>query len=113
MDARSKLRLVKWIHTTVWVFFNVVIFGMLYEVLTGKIDQWLWVGYGLFALEGITLLIFRFYCPLTLLARRYTDSPADNFDIYLPNWLARHTKLIYTSLLGVIILLTVFRWLVH
>jgi hypothetical protein len=29
------------------------------------------------------------------LAARFTDSNADNFDIYLPNWLARHNKAIF------------------
>lgn len=34
-------------------------------------------------------------CPLTDVARRYTDDRADNFDIYLPLWLARHNKVIF------------------
>ena len=34
-------------------------------------------------------------CPLTDLARHYSFDPADNFDIYLPNWLARHNKTIF------------------
>jgi hypothetical protein len=29
------------------------------------------------------------------LAAQFTDSNADNFDIYLPNWLARHNKAIF------------------
>lgn len=43
-------------------------------------------------MEGITLLIFKFFCPLTILAQKYSNSTKDNFDIYLPNWLARHNK---------------------
>jgi hypothetical protein len=34
-------------------------------------------------------------CPLTDLAHRFTDSHADNFDIYLPNWLAQYNKVIF------------------
>jgi len=34
-------------------------------------------------------------CPLTDVAERFTSDRADNFDIYLPNWLARHNKLIF------------------
>ena len=34
-------------------------------------------------------------CPLTDVAARFTGDRADNFDIYLPNWLARHNKLIF------------------
>ena len=82
---------------------------MLYAVVTNRIDQWLWIGYGFFILEGIILLIFKFFCPLTLLARRYSDSGKANFDIYLPEWLAKNNKLIYLSLLFVIFLITIYR----
>lgn len=111
MNNKSKLIIVKSIHTFIWIFFNVVMFYMLYAVLTNKLDLWLWIGFGLFVLEGITLLLFKFYCPLTLIARKYSDSTKDNFDIYLPNWLAKYTKLIYTTLLVIILLMTLYRLL--
>jgi hypothetical protein len=111
MQNDSKLILIKVIHTLVWLFFNVVIFYMLYAVIADKLDAWLWIGYGLVLLEGITLYAFNFFCPLTIIARRYSDSSRDNFDIYLPNWLARHNKLIYTSIIGVILFITLFRLL--
>ncbi len=94
MHISTKLIVVKFIHTLIWVFFNIVIFYMLYAVIQNKLDIWLWIGYGLIFLEGLTLLVFKFFCPLTLIARRYSDSQEDNFDIYLPNWLAKNTKLI-------------------
>jgi len=109
MQRDTKLVLVKAIHTLIWIFFNVVIFYMLYAVLQNKIDRWLWIGYGLVLLEGLTLLLFKFFCPLTLIARKYSDSTKDNFDIYLPNWLARYTKVIYTSIMVIIIVITVYR----
>lgn len=109
MKGETKLMLIKALHTLVWIFFNVVIFYMLYAVLADKIDKWLWIGFGLVILEGLTLLLFKFFCPLTIIARRYSDSTRDNFDIYLPNWLARYTKLIYTSIVGVIIVILIYR----
>lgn len=111
MTDKSKLILIKTIHTLVWIFFNIVIFYMLYAVLVNKLDIWLWIGYGLFVLEGITLFAFKFFCPLTVLARKYSDSTKENFDIYLPNWLAKYNKLIYTSILGVIFTLTIYQLL--
>ena len=111
MRNKSKLICIKVIHTVIWLFFNVVIFYMLYAVIINKIDTWVWIGYILFALEGLTLLAFKFFCPLTIMARKYSDSQQANFDIYLPNWLAKHNKLIYTSLLVVIIIITIFRLL--
>lgn len=111
MRKEHKLVLIKWIHTIIWLFFNVVIFYMLYAAVTGKLDRWLWAGYALFVLEGLVLLLYRFYCPLTLWARKYSDSGRHNFDIYLPEWLARYNKLIYTSLLGIILMITIWQLL--
>lgn len=109
MNAGSKLILIKTFHTIIWIFFNVLIFYLLYAVITGKIDKWIWIGLGLFVLEGLVLLIFKMKCPLTVIARKYSDSTKDNFDIYLPNWLAKYNKTIYTSILGVIILILVYK----
>lgn len=109
MSKESRLVLVKLVHTLIWIFFNIVIFYLLYAVLTNNIDRWVWIGYGLIALEGVVLLLFKFTCPLTLIARRYSNSARDNFDIYLPNWLAKNTKLIYTSLMIIIIIITAFQ----
>lgn len=109
MNNKTKLVVIKIVHTIVWVFFNVVIFYMLYAVIINKLDAWLWIGYGLFILEGITLLFFKYFCPLTVLARRYSNSTKANFDIYLPNWLASYNKLIYTSLLMIIMIITLLR----
>ena len=109
MTAASKLTLVKTIHTIIWIFYNVVIFYLLYAVIAGKIDKWVWIGLGLFLFEAFVLLIFKMKCPLTLIARRYSDSEMHNFDIYLPNWLAKHNLKIYISILVIIILILIYR----
>ena len=82
----------------IWVFFNVVIFYMVFAVLTNRIDNLLWICYGLILLEGLVLTIFRLYCPLTIWAKKYSSSTRHNFDIYLPEWLAKYNKIIYTSI---------------
>jgi hypothetical protein len=50
-------------------------------------------------------------CPLADLAARLTDERADNFDIYLPNWLARHNKAIFGTLFVVNELTVLWFWL--
>ena len=105
----GKLLIVKIIHTLVWIFFNVVIFYLFYAVVSNKIDKWVWIGLGLFVLEGIVLVIFRNMCPLTVIARKYSDSSKNNFDIFLPDWLAKNNKLIYSIFLGVIIIILAYR----
>lgn len=109
MQPATKLVLIKLLHTLIWVFFNAVIFYMLYAVAANKLDKWLWIGYGLILAEGLVLAVFKLYCPLTLWARRYSNSTKDNFDIYLPNWLAKYNKLIYTTIMLVIAAITVYR----
>jgi hypothetical protein len=86
----------------------VVIFYLLYAVIANRIDFWVWlciVG----VTEGVVLLVFKWVCPLTLIARKYSDSPKDNFDIYLPNWLAKHNKMIYTAIVLVALAILVYR----
>ena len=62
-------------------------------------------------IEVVVLILNRWRCPLGSLARRYTDDRRGNFDIYLPEWLARHTKLIFGTLYVAGILFTLERWL--
>jgi hypothetical protein len=107
----GKLEIIKLAHTLIWIFFNIVIFYMLYAVITNKIDQWLWIGYGLIIAEALTLAAFKMYCPLTVWARKYSDSTSANFDIYLPEWLAKYNKLIYGIIVLGIVLLTIIRLL--
>jgi hypothetical protein len=111
MNDKQKLVTIKLIHTAIWVFFNVVIFYMLYAVLINKIDKWIWIGLSLIFLEGVVLLIFKNICPVTLVARKYSSSDRDNFDIYLPEWLARYNKQIYSSIVVLIIIILLVRLL--
>ncbi|PTM06756.1 MAG: hypothetical protein DA407_11380 [Bacteroidetes bacterium] len=109
MMKENKLLMVKIIHTIIWLFFNVVIFYVLYAVIINKIDKWVWICVGLLFLEGLVLIIFKMFCPLTVIARKYSDSTKHNFDIFLPNWLAKYNKLIYTSIFGISIIILIFR----
>jgi hypothetical protein len=84
---------------------------MAYAVFINKIDKLVWIGFSLIILEGLVLLIFKNNCPLTLIARRYSNDTSDNFDIYLPEWLAKYNKLIYTILFILIVLGIIYRTL--
>ena len=59
--------------------------------------------------EVAVLAVNGWRCPLTGVAARFTDDRADNFDIYLPVWLARHNKVIFGGLyiLGMVV---TFAW---
>ncbi|HYQ56205.1 MAG TPA: hypothetical protein VEP89_02580 [Draconibacterium sp.] len=109
MNQANKLLIIKLIHTLVWGFFVAVIFYILYSGITNTVNRYTWIGIGLIFGEGLVLLLFKMYCPLTVLARRYSASEKDNFDIFLPNWLARHNKLLFTTIFAAGLLIVILR----
>ena len=109
MTDSAKLVIVKLVHTSIWLFFNIVIFYMAYAVIADKITRWVWISVALIALEVIVLIVFKRVCPITLLARKFSNSTRSNFDIYLPNWLAKNNQLIYTIILVIILVLLGYR----
>src|SRR4051812_25713602 len=108
MSPQLKLTLVKLVHTIIWVFFNIVIFYLLYAVVTNKIDRWVWICLSLIFSEGIILIVFKSFCPITLIARKLSNSQKDNFDIYLPNWLPRYNKKIYSAIVLLAIAILIY-----
>ena len=107
----KKLLLIKSLHTVIWLFFNLVIFYLLYAAIANSIDRWVFIciGLGLVLVEGVVLLAFKMFCPLTVWARKYSDSTKANFDIFLPNWLAKYNKLIYTTIFLIALIIIVLR----
>ena len=103
MTDNSKLIIVKAIHTLIWIFFNLVLAYLFYAAYTNQVGLWFWLGISLIGLECIILFVNNWTCPLTPIARRYTNSNRDNFDIYLPNWLARHNKVVYSTLFAILV----------
>lgn len=108
----NRLVAIKILHTLIWIFMVAVIFYVLYSGFFNQINNFTWIGIAIILLEGIVLMLFSIQCPLTVLARKYSTSTKDNFDIYLPNWLARYNKLIFTTifivgLISVLLRLTV------
>ena len=109
MNSTKKLLIIKLLHTIIWAFFVAIIFYVLYSGIADKVNVYTWIGIALVFGEGLTLLIFKMFCPLTLIARKYSDSEKDNFDIFLPNWLAKHNKVIFTSIFIVAVIIVLYR----
>lgn len=112
MRNETALTVVKTVHTVIWACFVACIVGAPVAA---------WLGHftlagalvGLVALEAIVLVVNRWACPLTGVAARYTYRREENFDIYLPRWLARHNKSIFTPLYLVGAAYTAFAWWRH
>ncbi len=90
----AALVVVKVIHTIAWAFFAGCILAIPVASWLGHHRAAAWLTAIVFV-EVAILVVNGWRCPLTSLAARYTDERHDNFDIYLPLWLARHNKLIF------------------
>ena len=105
----ASLRAVKTIHTVAWAFFAgcilaIPVFAWRREFMTAA------VLIAVVFVEVVIILANRWRCPLTGVAARYTDDRRDNFDIYLPLWLARYNKTIFGPLYFAAVLYTLARW---
>ena len=109
MQNNQKLLLVKLAHTIIWAFFVCVIGYVVYAGIYDRIDATVWVAIGVVILEGVVILMNDGKCPLTNIGARYTTDRNDAFDIFLPNWLANHNKLIFTSIFAAGVALVLFR----
>ena len=104
-----RLRTIKLLHTAVWAGFAGSIVAI--PLLTLQERFRLAAVFSLIVLgEVIVLAINRWRCPLTPIAARYTDDRSANFDIYLPEWLARYNKEIFGPLYLAGVALLVVRW---
>ena len=93
----GRLRLVKLLHSSVWAFFVASILGVWAGALLGR-HAVAFTCMGIVAVEVVILMANRWTCPLTAVAARYTADRRPNFDIYLPEWLARHNKEVFGTL---------------
>jgi len=106
----AALTAVKLAHTAIWAFFVVCIASIPLAAWRGnhRIAGWL---VAIVALEVAVLLGNHMRCPLTNLASRYSDDRQENFDIYLPIWLARRNQVIFGALYFGGTLFAVASWL--
>jgi hypothetical protein len=95
--AARRLRTVRLLHTAVWALFVVCILAIPWLASQGRFGAAAVLATVVLG-EVIVLWYHRWSCPLTAVAARYTEDRRANFDIYLPEWLARHNKQIFGPL---------------
>lgn len=109
MSASSHLRTIKAVHTVIWAIFASCVLAIPVFGWAEMYRHVLWLA-GIVGVEILILAMNRWQCPLTGVAARYTDDRRANFDIYLPEWLARHNKLIFGTLFVVGQATVLLRW---
>jgi hypothetical protein len=107
---QRRLRAIKIVHTLAWAIFAscIVVFPVL--AWRGQFAQAAVLA-AIVCAEVLVLAANGMRCPLTGVAARYTADRADNFDIYLPLWLARYNKQIFGSLFVAGLIFSLARWL--
>jgi len=108
-NSVAALRAIRAVHTIVWAFFAGCILAIPYFVWKRQFEI-AFILIGLVSLEVAVLLANRLRCPLTSVAARHTDDRRDNFDIYLPLWLARYNKHIFGTLFGAGVVYALLNW---
>jgi hypothetical protein len=105
----TALLMVKVVHTIVWALFAGCI--VVIPIFTWRGDlKHATVLIGIVSVEVLVLVANRMRCPLTDIAARYTADRRDNFDIYLPMWIARRNKAIFGALYAAGLVYTLLRW---
>ena len=111
-DTNSPVKLVfiKLIHTLVWFFFVGCIVGIPLASWQGNYALAAWLA-AFVLVEVLILALNHWRCPLTSIAARYTDDRQENFDIFLPLWLARYNKQIFGPLFVCGCVFALLQWL--
>jgi hypothetical protein len=109
-DETGMLTAIKVLHTVVWALLAGAI--VVLPLLAGHgAFGWTAILSAVILVEGAVLLANGWRCPMTDLAAKYTADRSPNFDIYMPNWLARHNKTIFGALFLVNEALVLAEWL--
>ena len=101
---------IKILHTLIWAFFAACILTIPLAAWAMRFDRAI-VLIAIVLVEVLVLALNAWRCPLTSVAARYTDDRRDNFDIYLPAWMARHNKTIFGAIFVGGVLFTAVRFL--
>jgi polyferredoxin len=109
-NRTAALRAIKVVHTMVWALFAGCVLAIPIVSWLGDYAAAFWLS-ALVLVEVAVLALNRWSCPLTALAARYTTDRRANFDIYLPEWLARHNKVIFGTIYLVGLATAALRWL--
>ena len=101
---------IKLLHTAVWAVLAGCILALPITAQLHRFD-WAIILTVIIVGECGVLALNKGRCPLTGLAARFTADRADNFDIYLPNWVAGHNKAIVGTLFAINELIVLWCWL--
>jgi hypothetical protein len=105
----SKLLYYKWLHTIIWAYLAFNIFYVLAAGIFGFLNFYVYFSIISIFVEMIVLLMFKWRCPITVVAEKYTKNPEVGFDIFLPKVIAKYNKTIFSIIFTIGLLLILLR----
>ena len=102
---------IKLVHTVIFCVLSLCVLYALFSGLADRVTPWTWVAILLLLVESIVLVVFRWTCPLTLLAERQGAVRGEVADIFLPKWFADRIFPICGTLFGIAVVLVAWRTL--
>ena len=97
MNNKQKVFIIKFVHSVIYFFMVACLLYILYCAIARRYDWTLLVALGAILFEGLVLVINRGTCPFTPLAEKYGAARGSVTDLFLPEWLSRHTFRISTT----------------
>ena len=102
---------IKAVHTVIWVIMTCSNFMAFYFAFIGRFDAWFWIPCLLIVSEIFIILFNNWRCPITPIAEKYTEDRKSNFDIYLPEWLAKYNVKIFSGIIIVELVILAVKYL--
>jgi hypothetical protein len=112
MVMNTRLFLVKFVHTLIFLLMSACVLYVLLAGVTRTYDWKLAAALGMIMLEGVVYFGNGRRCPLTNLALRYGDQTGNDLlaDIFLPEWAARKIFPVSSIILIIGLILLVGRY---
>ena len=103
---------IKTIHAVIWCIMTAATFYIGYSVFHMNFDVLFYISLFLIVAEILVIVVNSWRCPLTSIARRYSNESTPNFDIFLPRVIAEFNKEIFSVILFLILLVYVYNSMV-
>ena len=86
----KKVLVIKSIHLALFIFLSICLFYILYCAITRTYDWTLLTAMVLLLIDGLSIALNRWRCPLTTLAEKYGAEDGSVTNIILPPWGVRY-----------------------
>jgi hypothetical protein len=95
---KRKIFIIKLVHSAIFIFMVACLVYMLYCAIARRYDWTLLIAMAAIFFEGLALLLNHWRCPLTTFAEKCGAASGAVTDIFLPEWLTRHTFKVSTAI---------------